>query len=161
MPCLNGRMTEVMRQLASHRAVDPSLFQRPIMEGGNMPVPSEQQRQLLAERYGVDRAQDYWAAGQNVAKLSSNVTDIIRGWSGFALVEPANGPISELDRHEARLAASGVKAALRALDITAQNIIGRAQALDVKPDTLGEFRLIENCDDLWRNNMTHPNPEMK
>lgn len=161
VPCLNDRMTEVMRQLASGQTLDPQLLRRPLMEGGNMPVPSEPQRLLLAERYGADRAQDYWAAGQNVAKLSSNVTDITRAWSGFALVEPANGSISELDRHEARLAASSVKAALRGLDVTADNIIGRAQALKVEPNTLGEFRLIENCADLWRNNMTHPNPEMK
>lgn len=161
VPCLNDRMTDLMRRLASGQSVPPLLLQRPIMEGGNMPLPSEQQRSLLAERYGADRSQDYWAASQNVAKLSNNVTDIIRAWSGFALVEPDNGTISELDRHEARLAASSVKAALRGLDITASNIVGRAQAIGVEPDGQGEFRMIENCADLWRNNMTHPNPDMK
>ena len=160
-PCLNQRMTELMRQLGTAQPIDPRLLRRPAMEGGNMPLPSEGQRLLLAERYGPERAQDYWAASQNVTKLSNNVTDIIRAWSGFAMVDPANGPVSDFDRHEARLAASSVKAALRALEISAGNVVGRARALGVKPDSQGEFRLIADCNDLWRNGMTHPNPEMR
>lgn len=161
VPCLDQRMTELMQQLGSGRPIDPALLRRPAMEGGVMPLPNEQQRVLLAERYGVDRAQDYWAASQNVTKLSNNVTDIIHAWSGFAMVDSGNGPVGDYDRYEARLAASSVKAALRALDISASNVIGRAKAIGVEPDTLGEFRPIRDCDDLWRNGMTHPNPEMR
>jgi len=161
VPCLNERMSLLMQRLASDGPIDPELLRRPAMEGGNLQIPSQSQRQLLAERYGDDRAQDYWAASQNVSKLANNVTDVIRGWSGFAMVDPANGPISASDRHDARLAASSVKAALRGLDITASNIMGRAQALGLEPDSLGEFRQIENCDDLWRSRMTHPNREAK
>jgi hypothetical protein len=161
VPCLNQRMSDLMRQLGSSRPIDAALLRRPAMEGGNLQLPSETERHLLAERYGLDRSQDYWAASQNVTKLSNNVTDIIRAWSGFAMVDSANGPISASDRHDARLAASAVKAALRGLDISADNIIGRARAIGVQPDTLGEFRPIENCDDLWRNNMTHPNVDTR
>jgi hypothetical protein len=161
VPCLDQRMSLLMQQLATEKPIDPELLKRPAMEGGNLQLPSENQRLLIAERYGPDRAQDYWAASQNVTKLSNNVTDIIRGWSGFAMVDPANGPISAEDRHDARLAASSVKEGLRGLDITAGNIIGRAEALGLKPDSLGEFRLIDNCDDLWRNRMTHPNTGTK
>ena len=93
--------------------------------------------------------------------MSNNVTDIIRAWSGFALVDSGNGTTSDNDRHEARLAASSVKSALRALEISADNIVGRARAIGVEPNSQDEFRLITDCGDLWRNGMTHPNPEMK
>jgi hypothetical protein len=157
VPCLNTRMTEIMQQLATGRPLDPSLLKRPAMEGGNLQLPSEAQSHLLAERYGAERAQDYWAASQNVTKLADQVTDIIQAWSGFAMVDPGNGPISAADRQEARLAASSVKAALRGLEISADNIVGRAQAVGVAPDSQGEFRAIRNCADLWREGMTHPN----
>ena len=87
VPCLDQRMSELMRQLGTGQSIDPRLLLRPAMEGGAMPLPNEQQRVLLAERYGPDRAQDYWAASQNVTKLSNNVTDIIHAWSGFAMVD--------------------------------------------------------------------------
>lgn len=161
VPCLEQRMTEVMRQLGSGRPLDPRLLQRPAMEGGNLPLPGESDRRLLAERYGANRAQDYWAASQNVANLAGQVTDMIRAWSGFAIVDPSNGPVGELDRHEARLAAGRVKTALEALDINADNVIGRARAIGVNPDSQREFRPIANCEDLWRNRMTHPSPEMR
>jgi hypothetical protein len=157
IPCLDQRMTELMQKLGSAQPIDPGLLARPAMEGGAMPLPNEQQRALLAERYGVDRAQDYWAASQNVTKLSNAVTEIIKDWSGFAMVDSSNGPVNDYDRYEARLAASGVKAQLRALDIAASNVIGRASAIGVEPDTLGEFRIIERCDDVWHSGMTHPN----
>lgn len=161
VPCLNERMTLLMRQLSAGQAIDPRLLTRPAMEGGNLQLPSEAQLALVAERYGNERAQDYWAASQNVTKLSNNVTDIIEAWSGFATVDPANGAVSPADRHDARLAASGVKAALRGLDITANNIIGRAEAVGLKAHSQGEFRPIADCGDLWRSGMTHPDPGTK
>jgi hypothetical protein len=160
VPCLNQRMTDVMQQLGTTRPIDPLLLERPAMEGGSLQLPGERERQLLAERYGADRAQDYWAASQNVAKLSNNVTDLIRAWSGFAMVDSRNGPVSAADRHEARLAASSVKAALRGLEISADNIINRARTIGLKPDSQGEFRPLRDCDDVWRNKMTHPSPDM-
>lgn len=161
IPCLDERMTLLMQKLATGEPVDSDLLRRPAMETGHFQLPSEENRQLLTERYGVDRAQDYWAESQNVTHLSDNVVNIIESWSGFAMVDPINGPVDAQDRHEARLAASSVKSALRGLDIVVGNIIGRAEALGIKPDSQGESRAIQNCDDLWRNGMTHPDAEME
>jgi hypothetical protein len=157
--CIDERMTVLMKELGSDGPVDPKLLARPTMEGGNLPLPSDEQRVLLTERYGADRSQDYWAASQSVAKLGNHVTDIVNDWAGFAMIDPANGAVDDRDRHEARVAASRVKAALHGIEITADNIIGRARALGVAADSQGEFRLIRNCDDLWQTGMTHPNKE--
>lgn len=161
IPCLDERMTLLMTKAGSGAPIDSALLKRPAMESGNLQLMDSKQQLLLAERYGVERAQDYRAASQNVSRLADQVTDIIRAWSGFASVDPANGTVSDLDRHDARAAASSVKASLRAIDISSDNLIGRARAVNLQPNTQGEFRVISDCDDLWRSGKTHPDAGTK
>ena len=161
IPCIDERMTAIMRMLSAGTPIEGQLLRRPAMQTMGIQLPDESEQLLLAQRYGRQVARTYASADRNAVSLTDQVDEIIRAWSGLARIDPANGAAGDSDRQAARQAAAEIKGSLRGIEINATNVRERAQTLGIEPLSNVSFRVIRDCPDLWRSGMTHPVVMMK
>ncbi len=160
IPCIDNRMRTIMVSLGEGQPLSPDVLQRPGLYTIGGPPLNEDIMILLAQRHGDAEATTIRYNAEQVRKLDDKISRMINDWQGLALANPDNGPVGLGDRLEARKAAAGIRAALNGMLIDTRNILEDAKALGVTPAPRSDFRLIRDCDDLWRTNRTHPNPGM-
>jgi hypothetical protein len=107
-PCLIGRARAVAQAAARGDTMSASAIGRPALPSSQMPSWSEDVRSAAIARIGKDRMDAIVESEANVQIMMETSLRIRDRWSTFALLDPANGPPSDVDRSNVRLAAIGV-----------------------------------------------------
>lgn len=154
-PCLDDRMTLIMRAMADGSDLDPALLRRPALWGDFETSMSERSLRLYEKRYGKPRTEELTRTLGDMRNLNRRVESVILAWSPMALADASNGTPGPDDRIKVREAASEIKATLVGLNINADNIIDAARLLDVAPDAATPGQPVADCAELWRTGISH------
>lgn len=130
-PCLIERAREVALAAARGEALSAAAIGRPALPSAQMPSWDEDVRRAAMARIGA-RRMDAIAYTEAVMWIMQQSTIGIRdGWSTFALLDPAGGPPSDIDRGNVRLAAFSVIDKIRVLK--SNELAAQMEALGVAP----------------------------
>lgn len=154
-PCLDARMTQIMRAASAGEPLSSEALRRPALYGLSIDPIDPQSFILLQREYGAAQASEMSRVARNVPNLDRRITAMTEDWKSMALMDPANGTVDKLDRLEVRKAASAAKAHLRAININADNLIDSARILRIEPDRASAGQPIGNCAELWQTGVTH------
>ena len=129
-PCLIERAQHVAQVAAGDQTMTAALIGRPSLPWLRMPTWDEDVRRAAISRFGADEMGAIF--GMEVrAEIGLETTIRVRdAWSTFALLDPVNGPPTEVDRGNVRLAAIRVIDHIRVLQ--ANNPTEAMDALGVK-----------------------------
>lgn len=129
-PCLIGRAQQVAQMAASDQTMTAAQIGRPSLPWLRMPTWDEDVRRAAISRFGAD-AMGAIGGMEVRAEIGLETTIRVRdAWSTFALLDPVNGPPTEADRGNVRLAAIRVIDHIRVLQ--ANNPAEAMDALGVK-----------------------------
>jgi hypothetical protein len=114
-PCLIERAQQVAQSAASDQTMTAAQIGRPSLPWLQMPTWDQDVRRAAIARFGADEMGAL--AGMEVrAEIALETTVRVRdAWSTFALLDPANGPPTDVDRGNVRLAAIRVIDHIRVL----------------------------------------------
>jgi hypothetical protein len=114
-PCLIKRAQQVAQVAASDQTMTAAQLGRPSLPWLQMPTWDQDVRRAAIARFGADQM---GALGGMEVRTEIALETTIRvrdAWSTFALLDPANGPPTEVDRGNVRLAAIRVIDHIRVL----------------------------------------------
>ena len=131
-PCLIDRVKEVSRAAANGETLAAARIGRPALPWMSMPEWDPELRRAAIARYGQ-------AQMNSLAQMEAGV-DIARettirlrdAWSTFLLLDPADGPPSDADRANVRLAAIRAIDHIRVLEVNAPTDEMKGLGIDAK-----------------------------
>ena len=152
IPCLDRRMQDVMRALSTG-PLDPEIIERPSLATFISSAVDDQSELLWRERYGNRSADLVKAMQLNIAHAGNDIGTIVHSWGRLSLADPRLGPVSALDRGEARTAAADIRAELRGLNFAVDEFVGRARASNIAAHSPDRIRPARNCEEIWSRGM--------
>lgn len=157
IPCFDKRMDEILQQIDAKGEIDPGLGDRPGFASVLIDGLSTEQVDLLREEAGEAVANRYQDAAYHSRSLDARMNELLDAWQGVALVDPANGRVSDDDRFEAKRAAVRIKTLLRGVDISAGWVVEASNQLGIRPSADITRTFFTDCNDLWaKKNMFVP-----
>ena len=153
-PCMSERALSVARAAANGGALAASDIGRPALPVTQMPAWDQEVRRAAFARLGEERMDAIYYFENRAMVMAATSIRVRDAWSTFALLDPANGTLSDVDRGNVRLAAISVLDSIRLLgysDPTEQmETLGvpreEWQQLDLEDTRIDECGLISN----WR-----------
>ena len=154
VPCLDQRMTQVMQgmQLATIS------MRRPRFPSFDYAPPTTEVMDLIGKRYGTrEKNRLKWIAA-NSANANPVIASIITKWGRLMLVDPINGPVTESDRREARLAAADIRAQLRAMEVLSTDATRALVAMGIGARNRNEpgHGPAKSCAAIWASGRLDP-----
>jgi hypothetical protein len=116
-PCLIKRAKQVARVAASGETMPAAAIGRPALPWMRMPSWDEDVRRAAIARIGKDRMDALAGIEAGVEIALETTTRIRDAWSTFALLDPANGQPTDVDRGNVRLAAIRVVDHIRVMQV--------------------------------------------
>ena len=107
-PCLRARAMSVAQAAASGATMTAAEIGRPALPMTKMPSWDEDVRRAAIARYGEPKMDAIRFFEGRTEIMTETMIRIRDSWSTFALLDPANGTASALDRSNVRLAAISV-----------------------------------------------------
>ena len=155
LPCLNQRMTEVMRGLPPEAG---DSFRRPRFPTPNVAMPSAEIMDLIGRRYGPEEKNRLNWIGENTKNSVPIIASIISDWGRLGLIDPQNGSVTEADRIHARFAAADIKAKLRGLEVLSNDTIRVLSKMKIASRNLTEpnYGPAKSCAAIWRSGRLDP-----
>ncbi len=146
-PCLIDRARAVALAAARGETISAAAIGRPALPPVGMPSWDEDVRRAAMAHIGR-RRMNAIANAEGVAWIMQESTIGIRdGWSTFALLDPAGGPPSDIDRGNVRIAAVEVIDKIRVLKNN--ELAAQMEALDVAHAEWGSLDLgrieVDSC----------------
>lgn len=153
-PCLTDRVETIARLASSNRPVDPGELSVPRFIGYTVEPVSPDMNREFHDRFGNKRADNYAVVMAASATLVDAYRDVRRGWDRFALLDPALGPASALDRAAVRDQAVQVRSQLALIQGSAELIESTAANLKIAPlksdADFGSVMPVTSCAEIWR-----------
>ena len=149
LPCFSDRMTGIMQQVGRGDPVTSAQLQRPGVEFSAIETIDPQALRRLEERYGRDSAQRYVSIADANATMIERIDAMVAAWEALALIDPKNGPVGPMDRHDARAAASRIKTLVRGMGFNNDVIRRESARLRIEPTPLANGRYASDCDEMW------------
>lgn len=155
LPCLNQRMTEVMRGLPFQNA---DSLRRPRFPTPNVAMPSKEVLDLIGRHYGAEEENSLNWIAENTKNAVPVIASIISNWGRLGLIDPQNGTVSATDRVEARLAAADIKAQLRGLEVLSSDTIRVLSNMKIGSRNLSdpEYGPARSCAAIWKSRRLDP-----
>jgi hypothetical protein len=153
VPCLNRRMMEIMsgKQLSSHD------LHRPSMPTPNYSAPDSFTLNLIAQRYGIEEKNLLKSVADQIASITMRDEMIISAWGRLALLDPANGPFSNSDRTQARIAAAEIKGHLRSIEVMTDSSLESLRRLRIRAHNHDENTApATSCAAIWQSGRLDP-----
>jgi hypothetical protein len=152
-PCLVERVENVARRASSNDFIDPTDLRVPRFIGYTVEPFSADMNRELHDRLGNERVDNYAVVTSASATLVDSYRDVRRGWDRFALLDPALGPSSALDRATVRDVAVQLRSQLDLIRTSAAMIELTAATLKIRPLTseadFGAVGPVTNCNEIW------------
>ena len=148
-PCLEDAMRTVMRANEDQSPVDPRILDRPKLMGLELRPLTAQELLRLEKRYGTDAEFAFGNIARSTRTYEDRIDIIQEAWKAFAQIDPSNGKPEKADYQQARMAASGILAALRGLEINRENILRDARRLNLAPFNPYGGRPASSCEEYW------------
>ena len=114
-PCLRERAKAVARAASAGETMTSATIGRPALPMVQMPSWDEDVRRAAIARYGQDRMDAIEFFEGRTQIMTETMIRIRDAWATFALLDPANGPPSDIDRANVRAAAISVMDYVRLL----------------------------------------------
>ncbi|WP_162888197.1 hypothetical protein [Sphingomonas mesophila] len=150
IPCIEQRMTTLMRASSAGSDVEASLLVRPIV--WSFPFTELTVDTLLTMRAasGSDTSEHYRQAAFYAARGNRLVDDLADDWEALSIISPESGVVGPGDRQQARILASRARSTLRSLSQISRNIRFRAEKIGVAPRLGPGQRLPRSCAEMWQ-----------
>ena len=155
IPCLDGRMQEVMRA-ASNGTLDVALADRPEFADFVVSDIDPAAELGIRSRYGSETADQYKAMQRSISFAAANTGTIIHSWGRLNLADPRFGSISGPDRTVARTAAADIRAELRGLSFAVGDFIVLAERAGLELPRDRKYGPAKRCDQIWRSGRIDP-----
>lgn len=153
-PCLVERVERVARQASRGDPLDPDELKVPRFIGYTVEPFSPDMNREFHERLGNERVDNYAVVTSASVTLVNTYRDVRRGWDRFALLDPALGPSSALDRATVRDVAVQLRSQLDLIRSSAEMIESTAARLDILPlksdADFGAVGPVTECSEIWR-----------
>lgn len=155
LPCLDQRMTEVMRGLPPQVA---GSLRRPRLPVPSFAMPSTEVLDLIGRHYGTEEKNRLNWIAENTNNAAPLIASIITNWGRLALIDPQNGSVTQTDRVEARLAAADIKAQLRGLEVLSRDTNGVLSKMNIASRNLTnpEYGPARSCAAIWQSGRLDP-----
>jgi hypothetical protein len=155
VPCLDRRMTEIM---SGRQPQEPGPLVRPSFPNEVYSPPDDEALILVERHYGPREKSVLMGLTTNVGNARTVTAKIIDNWGRFALIDPANGPVTAADRAQARIAAADIKAQLRSASIIQDDERQRLRTIGVgvSDDEAGGFGPARSCAAIWKSGRLDP-----
>ena len=155
LPCLNQRMTEVMRGLPPQIA---GSLRRPRFPTPNVSMPSIEVLDLIGRNYVAEEKNLLNGIAENTKNSGPVIASIISNWGRLGLIDPQNGTVSATDRVEARLAAADIKAQLRGLEVLSSDTSRVLLKMKIASRNLTEpdYGPARSCAAIWKSGRLDP-----
>jgi hypothetical protein len=154
-PCLTEQAERVARMASADRPADPSELNLPRFIGYTVEPVSPDMNREFHERFGNKQADNYAIVMTASATLVEAYRDVRRSWDRFALLDPALGPASPLDRATVRDQAIQLRSQLALIKGSAELIESTAASLKIAPlrsdADFGSVVPVSGCAEIWRN----------
>jgi hypothetical protein len=113
--CMSERARSVARAAANGETMTASAIGRPALPVTQMPTWDEEVRSAAFVHFGEARMNAIADLESRAEVMQENSRRIRDSWAAFVLLDPANGPPSDVDRGNVRLAAISVLDHIRLL----------------------------------------------
>ena len=155
LPCLNQRMTEVMRASPLHGA---GSLRRPQFPTPTLAMPSTEVLDLIGRHYGADEKNRLNLIAENTKNSAPVIASIISHWGRLGLLDAINGSVTPADRFEARLAAADIKAQLRGLEVLSKDTDRVLSNMNIASRNLTdpEYGPAQSCAAIWESGRLDP-----
>lgn len=155
IPCLDGRVGEIMRTAATAAPADPSTLPSIPLIGVSPDNVSVQDFRDLAGRYGNRKADIISTIQFNLKQAEAANQALEDDWATFRRLDPALGPVGQADRGAVRAAGVDAMAKLRRLSDVARIIQVAGAQLGLKPNPRSSFGPIASCAVMWRTGRSY------
>ena len=149
LPCFSDRMTRIMQEVGRGDPVASAQLQRPGVEFSAVETIDPQALRRLEERHGRDSAQAYISVVNANTTMITRIDAMVAAWEALALIDPKNGPVGPMDRHDARAAASRIKMLVRGMKFNNDVIRREGARLKIEPIPLANGRYANDCEEMW------------
>jgi hypothetical protein len=155
VPCLDQRMSEIM---AGRVPEEPGALVRPSFINPVYSAPDDEALILIERYYGRREKSVLMGMPVNVGNARTVTAKMIENWGRFALIDPANGPVTAGDRALARTAAADIKAQLRSASIIHKDMARRLETIAVgtSDDENRGFGPARSCAAIWKAQRLDP-----
>lgn len=153
-PCLDERMTLIMRSASAGTALRPMDWRRPSIRMGYFDPLSEADDLLLRERGQKELADTIQQFDSSVNVMSQRLREMTDRWTAFELLDPANGPILREDRVEARHNASAIRTNLKGIAVGAESLLLFGKSLGAEAIYDPGERMPRDCNEIWSRSQT-------
>ncbi|WP_265587492.1 hypothetical protein [Sphingomicrobium arenosum] len=147
--CMRGRVEGIMRLAGEGRALPEGWTDRPPIAGTYDASLSDEESVLVRRLVGENRAFGHEAFELHRLSLDRGAESVTNQWNRLAILDPALGPVSDLDRSNARLAAADLLASFRRIEISAAQLLASGQAMGLETDYRGS-RVATSCEEFWQ-----------
>jgi hypothetical protein len=153
-PCLTEQVERVARLASASRPADRAELSVPRFIGYTVEPVSPEMNREFHDRFGNKQADNYAVVMAASATLVEAYRDVRRGWDRFALLDPALGPASALDRATVRDQAVQLRSQLALIKGSAELIESTAASLNIPPlksdADFGAVVPVTGCAEIWR-----------
>jgi hypothetical protein len=154
VPCLVQRVESVARQASTTDPIDADELKVPRFFGYTVePVSADMDREFHAQ-FGNERVDNYAVIISASATIRDSYREVRREWDRLALLDPALGTPSGVDRSTVRDVAVQLRSQLELIRTAAQSIDSTAARLGIAPLTsgadFGAVLPVKYCSEIWR-----------
>jgi hypothetical protein len=153
-PCLVERVERIARQASTGELIPADELKVPTFIGYTVePVPAEMNREFH-ERLGNERVDNYALVSSASTTLINTYRDVRSGWNRFALLDPALGTSSPVDRATVRDVAVQLRSQLDLIGSSAEMIERTSARLGIpalkSSADFGAVMPVAQCSEIWR-----------